>query len=469
MAAKPPQKNNSWWIHVTILVAAYLGAALMIVAALTASPRLRQFVRETLSASAPKEGGEGGENRRPSSTGTLARNFVPRKDVRVAELFNGMTYRTRLETGEGGSATVERTMPDSYSAELIITIRVPKPVDTLTGLERANPGIAACLPGLAQMIPAGRVSNFYHELYRIKVDAVKGSADRLDDIVSRHNFYDCDTILELQHPETRRKVLLLQSEMDVVTDGTDPDRTLKIEGVTSTFQPFTSYRWPRRTKTSNPFAESRRAKVAEIDRQLAAGVKDSEKAELTERRKTLRLEIADLERFSFLVGRGDPFIVLPGFIYRASNHPFHPKLGDYAVVVHAGTLYPAIFGDTGPSHKTGEASLFISRSINPKANAAYRPLSNLEATYLVFPGSADPSPGPPNLDRWRARCEALLNEIGGYRGSLHKWESPFQPPPTPTPSPTPVPSAVPSPTLPPPLPSEPLPSAPLNTPAPPAG
>jgi hypothetical protein len=100
-------------------------------------------------------------------------------------------------------------------------------------------------------------------------------------------------------------------------------------------------------------------------------------------------------------------------------------------------------GDIGPNEKVGEASLRIARQINPLATPYNRPVSDLKVSYLVFPGTAETSFGPPDLEKIRRRCEKLLQEIGGASVPLHHWED-LIPTPTPTPSPTPVPTLSPS-------------------------
>jgi hypothetical protein len=72
-------------------------------------------------------------------------------------------------------------------------------------------------------------------------------------------------------------------------------------------------------------------------------------------------------------------------------------------------------------------------------------VSDLKVTYLIFPGTADTSIGPPNLEKIRARCEKLVEEMGGASVPLHRWEN-LIPTPTPTPSPTPTPTPFASPT-----------------------
>ena len=119
-------------------------------------------------------------------------------------------------------------------------------------------------------------------------------------------------------------------------------------------------------------------------------------------------------------------------------------MGDYALVVFADQIYPALVGDIGPNDKVGEASLRIAKEINTLATPYNRPVSDLKVTYLIFPGTADTPFGPPDLDKIQARCQGLVDEIGGATTPLHHWENIIPPPPTPTPTPSPSPSATPS-------------------------
>src|SRR5262249_25258217 len=107
-------------------------------------------------------------------------------------------------------------------------------------------------------------------------------------------------------------------------------------------------------------------------------------------------------------------------------------------------IYPAIVGDIGPNDKVGEASFRIAKEINPQSTPYNRPVSELKATYLIFPGSADTPFGPPDLDKLQARCQKLVDEIGGATAPLHPWQNIIPPPPTPTPTPSPSPSPTPA-------------------------
>lgn len=77
----------------------------------------------------------------------------------------------------------------------------------------------------------------------------------------------------------------------------------------------------------------------------------------------------------------------------------------------------------------------ICREINPRTSGIQRAVSNIRVGYIVFPGSAEESAGPPDIERWNERCRELFAELGGNTDALHLWEDIVPPWPTPTPSP----------------------------------
>ena len=246
------------------------------------------------------------------------------------------------------------------------------------------------------------------------------------------SFYDTDTILEIQDPDSKRKVLLIQSDMDVDSDGSDPDRLPDVDASDPTFQPLTSYKWPKRGTVPNPLLKPSHDRLDRLEADLKANPARRNTAVAIE---ATRNEIGQMERYDSLIARTDPYIVLPGFMTRQAGHPFQPKLGDYAVVVAGDQLYPAIFGDIGPSDQLGEASTRLAQAVDPRATPQRSPVNDLRITYLVFPGTAEQPFGPPDLGKIRARCQALVNEIGGNATPLHEWANLI---PTPTPVPTPT-------------------------------
>jgi hypothetical protein len=253
-------------------------------------------------------------------------------------------------------------------------------------------------------------------------------------------------MLELENTATSRRALLLIADMDVNTDGSDGDRNVQVDSSSIFFLPQTSYRWPKQTERANPMLAIEEKRLADFKAEkLKPDLKPARVTQINEGIDLAARRIHDLKKWSFLVSSVDPFIVLPGFIMRDHTGPFVPKIGDYAIVIHEGRAYPAILGDSGPSHKVGEASLLLCRELSQRSSNIIRAASHLNVTYLVFPGSADESPGPPDLAKWREKCTQLAEELGGLTVPLHEWPNLVPPWPTPTPSPTPSPSPTPNP------------------------
>jgi hypothetical protein len=360
----------------------------------------------------------------------------------TARLFNGITVHATVETPPGSDASTERADPQSYVLDLKLQARVPSPNQTIEELAKVTPELPRLLPGLTAMLSPDSVAPFFNDLYSTKIKMLRENLVRLDQLLSRHNFYDCQTVLRLRHPDTHRKAILLQADMDVDADGSDSDRLPSGSAASPNFKPFTSFRWTKKTNARNPYLAptEERLRKAELEyeqRSLSADRKKELRAGIGQ----LRDEITTLKKFSFLIGATDPYIVLPSGFARGADGG---KVGDYAVVIFGDKIYPAVVGDIGPADKVGEASLRIAKEINTTSTPMNRPVSDLKVTYLVFPGTADPPFGPPDLEKLQMKCETFVKEIGGATVPLHRWENIIPPPPTPTPSPTPTPT--PSPT-----------------------
>ncbi|HET9857634.1 MAG TPA: glycoside hydrolase family 75 protein [Chthoniobacterales bacterium] len=370
----------------------------------------------------------------PEPTATRPPPIVGKLDT--GRLFNGITLHSSVETTPGADASTERADPDSYVLDLKLNARLPTPNRTVEELAKITPRLPELLPGLTSMAGPEAVSPLFAELYNTKLRMLRENLVRLDLLLSRHNFFDCQTVLQLQHPQTHRKALLVQADMDVDADGSDGDRMPIGTGAPTNFKPFTSFKWAKKTPAPNPYlaGTEERLKRAE-DESAAKTTSPDRKRDLRNAITQLRAEVATLKKFSFLIGATDPYIVVPGAFTRG---PDAVKTGDYALVIYGDGIYPAIVGDIGPNDKVGEASFRIAKQINPQATAYNRPVSDLKVTYLVFPGTADPQFGPPDLEKLQATCQKLVDEIGGATTPLHHWENIIPPPPTPTPSPTPT-------------------------------
>ncbi len=362
----------------------------------------------------------------------------PVSDVR--KLRSGIPFKSTVDIQKGGIASRERTDDSSYTARYELSLRVPEPSRTIEDLQSVNPKLSKILPSLPDQLAKARVSRWFHQLYENKVTRVRRDAHTLNELLTKHNIYDCETILEFS-ADNGRKVFFMQAEMDVVADGSDGDRLPEMPDaiVNSThYQPFTSYGWPKQTRTPNPMVAGWENRLKKGEEELnAAGTTAERKKWLRDRLAYLKRGIADLKGRSFLIAEYDPFIVIPVNLI-TSNDSFAPKVGDFAVVIHEEKLYPAIVGDGGPTFKVGEASLRMAKEINPKASPYSRPVSDLTVTYLVFPGSRDSKRGPPDYAHIRQRCHELLNEIGGLGDGyqLHEWEDLLaKPEPEPEPEP----------------------------------
>jgi hypothetical protein len=357
----------------------------------------------------------------------------------TARLFNGITVHAAVEPVPGGAASDERADPQSYLLDLKLHVRVPAPNTTIDELAKVSPELPRLLPGLAAILTPDSVSPFFKELYETKQRILRENLVRLDQLLSRHNFYDCQTVLQFRHPESHRHAVLLQADMDVDADGSDSDRLPAGSGASPNFKPVTSFRWPKKSALPNPYLPPLEEKLKRLEGELSSkGTTPERKRELKSAISQLRDEIESLKRYSFLIGATDPYIVLPSGLGKAEG----AKVGDYAVVVFGDRIFPAIVGDIGPPDKAGEASLRIAKEINALATPNNRPVSDLKVTYLIFPGTAETPFGPPDLEKLQARCETLVREIGGASVPLHHWENIV--PPLPTPTPTPTPGAIPS-------------------------
>lgn len=377
----------------------------------------------------------------PSPTATRAPVLTGKFDV--ARLFNGITLRSEVETATGAAASEERVDPMSYMIDLKLHARVPTPNRTLDELAKVSPDLGRLLPSLTTMAKAEAVSSLFPQLYETKVRELRENLNRLDLLLSRHNFYDCQTVLALKHPETKRRALLFQADMDVDADGSDGDRVPAGNGVSPTFKPFTSFRWAKKSNRPNPYLSGieERLRRVELEQKTAT---PERKRELKSAVIELRDEINTMKKYSYLIGTYDPFIVVPASFTKGGDGV---RVGDYSLVIVGNTIYPAIVGDVGPNDRVGEASLRIAKEVNALSNPNNRPLSELKATYIVFNGTADPTWGPPDLEKLQVRCEALVKEIGGASVPLHHWVNTVPPLPTPTPTPTPTPSPTMSPSV----------------------
>ena len=361
----------------------------------------------------------------------LPSKFVNYKSIDTARLWNGIDSNSLMNVTQGASASEERADRKSYTFNFNVNLRVPLPVKDTQEIFSINQKLSKIVPEFDDMIKMGKVSGFYHKLYDLKAKRLQQFLTRLNAVPDRHNFYDCETILELVHPKTKRKVLFIQSDMDVVSDGSDGDRMPEYDqyiAESTNYQPFTSYGWKKQTDKPNPLLKRWEKKLSEEVNKLEQGKLSSSKVKVSKQNiETLKREIADMKARSFLIARADPFIVIPSWMRLYTNqNKFAPSVGDYAAIIFEGRILPVIIGDTGPTWKLGEASLRVAKELNSNATSYKRPVSDLKVSYLIFPQSAD-SPSAPDMDKWFDKVQSLLEEVGGLGDGvkLFRWPNYF--------------------------------------------
>ena len=237
---------------------------------------------------------------------------MPNKRVEVGKMFNGAQVRTTLETEVGGSSTAVRSDPASYEVDVTVRVKIPTPHKSLEELAKLNDRLPALLPGLPALLEGAKISPLWDNFYRLKTEQLKKSLNRFDTLLTRHDLFDCETILELQHPATKRRVLLLQADMDTDDDGSDSDRAPEVDGSSANFQPFTSYRWAKKTAAPNSFLTPRENKLRQYETELATpNLIPARASELKAASAKLKSDISDLKQYSFLVAPLDPYVVLP--------------------------------------------------------------------------------------------------------------------------------------------------------------
>jgi len=363
---------------------------------------------------------------------------LPRKNYDVSKLFSQLLLKSSVSCQQSEQTAIT-TAANTNSYELDITLHVlwPKAATTAADLSAATPELPLFLPEIETLLQGVQPSPDFATLLTNKERSLRSNLSMLQKLPYRDSLFDCQTILDLKNGKTSRRALLIQAIMNVNTDGSDGDRNLDIDKLSATYQPQTNYRWPKSGSRPNPCLREFESRLALLDAEMGNGTMTPEvKSTLEKERGYAKATIEELKRWDFLVGTADPFIVLPSFMVGKS--PGQPGIGDYAVVICRGKLYPAIVGDLGPGSKIGEASLRLCRQIDPKSGADRRPVSRPEVTYLVFPGTAEKPFSNPDYRHWSERCHALWKEFGGNEAAdWHEWTSLEKPWPTPTPAPSP--------------------------------
>ena len=356
----------------------------------------------------------------------LPERVEPGQYDHISKMTPGLNVLSSVQFEPGSTASQDRKALASYQVRVALNLRLPKAADG-ESLKHANPKLPELFAKYNEFMSKAKVSQWYQSLYLHKQNRIRKEAATLARLLDRHNYYDTDTILEIEAPETGRKVLWVQADMDVVSDGSDgdrlPDMPAKVKN-SDHYQPMTSYRWRKLGTNPNPLLPHWEERVTRLSKD-----KNANAAALQHARNVVH----DLKKYSFLLAEYDSFIVVPLTFKNGGNESYRPQLGDYAAVVVGDRVFPAIVGDFGPRFKAGEGSLRLARLINPKATPFARPVSDLGVSYVIFPHSREPENGPINYERLNTRVQELLQEMGGLTpaAQFQQVEDPLTPKPQP--------------------------------------
>ena len=142
----------------------------------------------------------------------------------IYELARGLNLKTQVNFQPGTLASRDRETKSNYQMTLSLNVKQPKALTKKEDILKLNPKLEPMLPGLSTLFRHARVSPYYGQVYVRKQTEIRKNLASLLKLLDRHNYYDTETILETAYPDTGRKLLWLQSEMDVVSDGSDGDR-----------------------------------------------------------------------------------------------------------------------------------------------------------------------------------------------------------------------------------------------------
>ena len=356
----------------------------------------------------------------------LPERVEPGQYDHISKMTPGLNVLSSVQFEPGSTASQDRKALASYQVRVALNLRLPKAADG-ESLKHANPKLPELFAKYNEFMSKAKVSQWYQALYLHKQNRIRKEAATLARLLDRHNYYDTDTILEIEAPESGRKVLWMQADMDVVSDGSDgdrlPDMPAKVKN-SAHYQPMTSYRWRKLGTNPNPLLPHWEERVTRLSKDKKANAAALQHAKNV---------VHDLKKYSFLLAEYDSFIVVPLTFKNGGNEDYRPQLGDYAAVVVGDRVFPAIVGDFGPRFKAGEGSLRLARLINPKATPFARPVSDLGVSYVIFPHSREPENGPINYERLNTRVQELLQEMGGLTpaAQFQQVEDPLAPKPQP--------------------------------------
>ena len=159
----------------------------------------------------------------PDAYAACPRNWSSRRrPARSPGCTTAFRYARRSRARPGGRRAWSGKPPPATRWTCNLRSRCRSPRARRKKSRTAHPRCSASCPSSGRCSEGPRYRGFFYGIYQNKTELLRQNLTHLDALLPRDTFYDTDTILEIQDPDTRRKMLLIQSDMDVDSDGSDP-------------------------------------------------------------------------------------------------------------------------------------------------------------------------------------------------------------------------------------------------------
>ena len=200
--------------------------------------------------------------------------------------------------------------------------------------------------------------------------------------------------------------------MDVDSDGSDPDRLNAADTTDPTFQPLTSYKWPRRTAVPSVLLKPYQDRLDKLEAEVKAT--PTLRRSLSSAIDAQKNDLYQIEHYSSLIARTDPYIVLPG-VHGAPDGPSLPAAPGR--LRRGARGQPALSRDlrrhrSERSARRGQPAVGASGRSPRDARAQPRQRPQKLPTSF-FPARRTRPPDRPTWEKSGSVVRRLLNEIGG--------------------------------------------------------
>jgi hypothetical protein len=348
---------------------------------------------------------------------------IPRQTLNPADLELPEPPRTDVSTARTDASAEElRDRPKAYMARFSARLRLPAPAETWEAIIAAQPELGEHRSWLEQLFGSEtlQTSPLYPAHYQARARDLQRRSAVFHDLPDATRFYDLHALLKTPSaPAAARPALLLQGEftrrgstraIEDFESGQDPTEV--------TYNPVTSYRWPRSEKAdaeTTRLQQSSRAVLNDLETEYAVvGLPRKRNRALEAGIAQRKAELELLPQWSYLDSGEVPFVVLPPVYRQFAGQTLSPELGDLALLLIGDQALPAIFGDETADPGQAQLSPALWEAAAPATGANAGP-ETVRAALLLFPGTADPETlqQAPDSQSIRERVAQIYRDLSG--------------------------------------------------------